>query len=470
MSSTPVRSLDEQQARCFQRAAEQGHAIECWINGAGGLLRITPSVERLTGVSPATLLASEDFIQSLIHDKDRRFLRAQIRSCLAGGAGGDFELRLCKPPADALWVACHLQPVHAEDGARLGLLAIFQDIQARKVAEFELLETVAALRRAQALSEHYLRRSEEERSRLSSLLGVLRLGILFMDQERRVVYCNPAFYRLWGISEADAGVGVRDVVLKQWVLPQLADPAAYLQHLEDVLAHMEPSTPYEILLADGRLVTDMSRVVPGPHGAHPIGRMWVFEDVTEQRRVAAQLTYLAERDPLTNLYNRRRFHEELERMLADARRHGDRVGLLGIDLDGFKPVNDRFGHQAGDEVLVGLARTVGAVIRRNEMFFRLGGDEFAILVPAATAAGLAELARRVCQSIAGQHFHFDGQDTGVTASIGITLGSGDLCSGEQLIAAADRAMYQAKSQGGNGWKQGLPGTDGVNLDQSAPEG
>ena len=80
---------------------------------------------------------------------------------------------------------------------------------------------------------------------------------------------------------------------------------------------------------------------------------------------------LAERDPLTSLFNRRRFHEELERMLADGRRQGESVGLLATDLDGFKPVNDRYGHQAGDEVLR-LASDVGAADPRNEMFFRLG--------------------------------------------------------------------------------------------------
>jgi diguanylate cyclase (GGDEF)-like protein len=146
----------------------------------------------------------------------------------------------------------------------------------------------------------------------------------------------------------------------------------------------------------------------------------VFEDVTEQLRVAEQLMCLAERDPLTNLYNRRRFHEELERMLADARRHGESVGLLAIDLDGFKPVNDLYGHQAGDEVLIGLANAVGAVVRRNEMFFRMGGDEFAILVPIATAQGLSELA---CVCVYRQPaLRLLGESVAVTASIGIAPG------------------------------------------------
>jgi len=77
-----------------------------------------------------------------------------------------------------------------------------------------------------------------------------------------------------------------------------------------------------------------------------------------------------------------------------------------IDLDGFKPINDEYGHQAGDEVLVTLARTVGALIRRDEMFCRLGGDEFAVLVPDTAAQPLQELARRIVEAIAGLRFEF----------------------------------------------------------------
>lgn len=138
-------------------------------------------------------------------------------------------------------------------------------------------------------------------------------------------------------------------------------------------------------------------------------------------------------------------------MLADGQRRGEGVGLLAIDLDGFKPVNDRFGHQAGDEVLVRLATAVGAVVRRNEMFFRLGGDEFAILVPSATALELAELARRVTGCVASLRFTFGDETVAVTASLGIAFSPQQGGGPEGLVGAADRAMYVAKTQGGNRW-------------------
>lgn len=128
----------------------------------------------------------------------------------------------------------------------------------------------------------------------------------------------------------------------------------------------------EIHFSDGRVVTDFSRIVPGPDGTRAIGRIWVFEDITEQRRVANQLLHLAERDPPINLFNRRRFHEELERMLADGRRHREGWACSPSIWTGFKPVNDSYGHRAGDEVLIGSAGAVASVVRRNEMFFRMG--------------------------------------------------------------------------------------------------
>ncbi len=435
----------------FQQAVVDGLSLEAWVDRDGRFFWVSQVIERYTGRTAAEVLEG-DFIDLVVYERDRSYCRDQIRQALANGQISEFELRLVSGNRGVQWISCHWHPIRDGNGLLLGLRVTMSDVQARKEAEFKLLETVAALRRAQALSEHYLRRSNEERSRLSALLDVVRMGILFMDADRRVVYCNRALYEIWRMTDGDGYVGVRDVVIQQHVLQFVADPEAYMEHVNHVLSHRAPSEPYEILFGDGRIVTDFSRVVPGPDGGRSLGRIWVFEDVTEQRKVARQLLHMAERDPLTNLYNRRRFHEELARMLADSHRHRECVGLLVIDLDGFKPVNDSFGHQAGDEVLVDLARELGAVVRRNEMFFRLGGDEFAILVPSASASEISELARRLCVCIAGLSFTFDGQPAGVTASIGIALSSASGREPESLIGAADRAMYLAKALGGNCWQ------------------
>ena len=136
-------------------------------------------------------------------------------------------------------------------------------------------------------------------------------------------------------------------------------------------------------------------------------------------------------------------------MIADAARRRTQLGLLLFDLDGFKPVNDSFGHQAGDEVLVGLAQAVGRIVRRNEMLCRVGGDEFALLVPGSTAEGLLELAHRLVEAVAALSFRFAGKAVGVTASVGIARFPDNAADAEGLIAAADEALYLSKSEGRN---------------------
>jgi diguanylate cyclase (GGDEF)-like protein len=230
-----------------------------------------------------------------------------------------------------------------------------------------------------------------------------------------------------------------------------SDDVAYRRHVEEVLAGGEVSGAYEIALQDGRIITDISALVPGEKPGRHIGRVWIYEDVTRQKQLDAQLIQLAERDPLTNLYNRRRFHEEIERIIADASRRKSQAGLLAIDLDGFKPINDEFGHQSGDIVLMRLGEEVGAIVRRNEIFFRIGGDEFAILAPDADEEEMVGLARRVSGKIADMRFNFAGREVRLTASLGIALYPKHAASSEEIVARADSAMYQAKMSGKNRW-------------------
>ena len=182
----------------FRVAAEAGHCLDGWVDLDGRLYWVNQAIERYTG-QPVDVVLAGDFVDLVVYERDRAYCRDQIRQALSSGVAAEFELRLVNGRGSVQWMACYWQPVRSDDGALLGLRATMSDIQARKEAEFKLLESVAALRRAQALSEHYLRRSNEERSRLSALLDVVRMGILFMDTDRRVVYCNRTFCEIWGL-------------------------------------------------------------------------------------------------------------------------------------------------------------------------------------------------------------------------------------------------------------------------------
>lgn len=441
----------------LREIAEGVYCVEALFDVSGHLMWISPSIERLTGWKPETCLAAPDALALLVHESDRRYCLRMAQRVAEGSAGEDFEMRLLREDGRICWVACHWRPLGKDSAHPAGLRMSAEDIQARKETEYKLLETVTELRRAQALRERYLARSNDERQRLSALLNVIRLGILFMDRDHRVLYYNRAMLDIWGFPPDENLIGMRDVVLQSRITELIEQPEAYIEHIDAVLRTYVVSEPYEVHFRDGRIVTDIAAVVEAIQGRRGIGRVWIYEDVTQQRRTAERLVELAEHDPLTGLFNRRRFHEELTRLLADASRREVQVGLVAIDLDGFKPINDEFGHQAGDEVLVGLARAVGDVIRRNEMFCRLGGDEFGVLVPDTEETELCELARRILEVIEGLRFDFGGRSVGLTASLGIAIFPRHASTSEQLIAVADQAMYRSKSGGRDRWTMAASG-------------
>jgi diguanylate cyclase (GGDEF)-like protein len=181
-------------------------------------------------------------------------------------------------------------------------------------------------------------------------------------------------------------------------------------------------------------------------GRHPVhdtqgasmGHLWVCEDVTQQRQTAAQLITLAERDALTGLYNRHCFEQALERFFRESARHAQPAAVLFFDLDEFKYVNDRFGHGAGDMVLLRVATAVKALVRETDLLSRLGGDEFAIFMPQATLHSAQLLAERLDEqwrAFARFIAHFPTH----------------AASAQELVAHADTAMYQAKHLGKNRW-------------------
>jgi len=154
-------------------------------------------------------------------------------------------------------------------------------------------------------------------------------------------------------------------------------------------------------------------------------------------KTRAELVRLAATDDLTGLCNRRRFREELARELARADRTGEPLALLLFDLDGFKQVNDCFGHDAGDGALTAVAAALEATSRATDVVARIGGDEFAVLLPATDRAGAESLAKRFAEAISAA-----GRENGVSASVGVA--ASDSSEPVDLLAEADRLLYIAK--------------------------
>jgi diguanylate cyclase (GGDEF)-like protein len=170
----------------------------------------------------------------------------------------------------------------------------------------------------------------------------------------------------------------------------------------------------------------------------------------ELQTLKDQLAHEASHDPLTELPNRRRFHEELERLCGHGRTE-DSIGVLFLDLDGFKFVNDQFGHDAGNELLVEVAARLRRCVRPGDIVARMGGDEFTILLTRIdNPAPAIEVADRICAFIKEQ-FILDAGVAQISTSIGIALAPADTADPGDLVRRADGAMYRAKSQGKAGW-------------------
>lgn len=162
-----------------------------------------------------------------------------------------------------------------------------------------------------------------------------------------------------------------------------------------------------------------------------------------------QITHLATHDTLTNLFNRRRFNEELANWLTQSRRYGTQGALLFVDLDNFKYVNDTYGHKTGDDLLVNITTVLKQRLRKSDVLARLGGDEFAALLYHVNREQAEHITQQMVETVSQNGRYTNGQRTNVTASIGIALFPEHSEELDALIACADQAMYRAKEGGRN---------------------
>lgn len=310
-----------------------------------------------------------------------------------------------------------------------------------------LLKQIQALDKARELQSRYLSESLDEHARITALLSTMEIGVLFVSEDNRVIHANPAFCRIWRLAPpVRLAGGAALEILADAARRITSGPADALQVGPQGFGELPRA---EVTLDDGSIVRISRHAVHGQN-TRSGGRLWIFEDISDDYRTAQRLTYLAERDPLTGQLNRWRFQQDLTQALAAAGRSKSRVAVLLFDLDRFKYVNDNFGHGAGDEILGKVASEVSALVRRNEGFYRLGGDEFAILVAQATTEDVDVLAHRLVQAVGRIQFERQSWTLRMTASVGIALFPDHGAGVDELVAHADAAMYLAKEAGGNG--------------------
>ncbi len=225
------------------------------------------------------------------------------------------------------------------------------------------------------------------------------------------------------------------------------DLASALRHIRGAAGGKASNFEMSISRRCGRKVELEATVIPVGNGAS--GMYLTARDITARKVCEEQLRHRTLHDPLTGLPNRILFHDRLEQALARVGRYGGSAAVLFVDLDGFKAVNDGFGHSVGDRVLVSVAGVLRSSVRSADTVARLGGDEFVILLEnLAQASDANRIAERILDGLRASSANQIHAPV-VTASIGIAWQNGLHERDEILVRNADLAMYRAKNGGGN---------------------
>jgi len=305
-----------------------------------------------------------------------------------------------------------------------------------------LVNDVSERKRAEAA----LRESEEQFRQLSG--NIPQVFWITDTSHRQTLYLSPA-------AEAMLGRPLQDILTDRRALVRAVhkEDRARVYAARKAAVEKGYDETYRILRADGSTRWVHDRAFP----VHdPSGRVYriagIAEDVTERRMAEEHLLHLAHYDVLTSLPNRVLFYDRLRQAIAQARRSQWITGVMFMDVDRFKNINDTLGHAVGDRLLQQVSERLIGAVRSGDTVGRLGGDEFAIVL---SNLGGAQNAKRVAQKIMAafnEPFRLEGAEIYVTTSIGITLYPEDSTEQDTLIKNADAAMYRAKEAGRNGYQ------------------
>jgi len=335
------------------------------------------------------------------------------------------------------------------DTCQLELIATGQGALAMHLVTLNVGEGPDGPLRAALFNTWGLGELEQDLSLAASVVEHTAQGIIVTDADYHVVAVNPAFTYITG-SRADEILGqVPEVFRANWeqqtANPTLSERLARFGHWQgEVGSRRRNGEPYSQWV--------IINAIPDAHGtvAHYVCMVSDMTSLEEEKQALRDLAY---NDSLTGVANRMSLLEQLSRTLVSARREKRLVGLLYLDLDRFKDINDTLGHSTGDQLLQFLARQLREAVRQTDLVARLGGDEFAILIPdlkGGQAAG--QIAANVLRRLAENPFHHQDREICMGASIGIALFPRDAIDSEGLLTCADAAMYEAKRAGRNGFR------------------
>ncbi|MDQ8022653.1 MAG: EAL domain-containing protein [Moraxellaceae bacterium] len=413
MLSTLERNLD-------------GMVFRCSIDAHWTMQYVSEGCRALTGYSGDALVGNREIsYEAITHPEDRNTVREQIEAALSAGDRYRVEYRISHRDGGVRWVVERGTQVRDEHG-QMVLEGFVQDITLQVAALQQQIETEL---------------------RYHSIFDNSAIGIFQTSVDGHYLAANPALAKLYGYaSPSELMTSLQDIGTHLYV-----DPKRRAEFKRRIREHGRVvAFESEVMRRDGQRIwiAENAHAVVAPDGS-VLYYEGTVEDVSERRRVQAQLEYQANHDLLTGLPNRHLLDERLDHAIRIVRRHGGGVTVAFIDLDNFKLINDSLGHAAGDSLLVEVSQRLSHCLRDSDTVARYGGDEFVLILTDHGTDGETErILDRVLASIA-EPLVVEEQELRVSCSIGAARYPADGDDLDTLMRHADAAMYLSKSRGKN---------------------
>lgn len=398
-------------------------------DGRLGYSYLSAGITDLLGYRPDEVMADPSLLRGLLHPDDLPRYQAVTEAAGAAMTMADVVVRVHHREGQWRWLHTRARPRRQTDGSLAWdgmVLDVTDRVQAEKLLERSEL-------RFQAIFD-----STFQFTGLldpwGTLVEINRTMLDFAGVGRGAVVGRPLWETPWWQLEAQAHEELHAAIIRA----AAGELVRYDAQVQGAGGH--------------RLTIDFSLKPIRDAGGKVMLIVIEGRDITERKRLEAEISYLAMHDSLTGLANRTMFHQELRRVCEKPLHSGDQLALMLIDLDRFKTVNDAYGHQIGDRLLVEVGQRLRACLRPADLPARLGGDEFAVLARSRTGSDdLTHLAQRIVTSV-GSPAHMEGLELSSSLSLGMVLSPGEPRIADELIAKADQALYAAKRAGRGCWR------------------
>lgn len=292
------------------------------------------------------------------------------------------------------------------------------------------------------------RSTEKQRESLQAILESVGEGVYGVDKEGCITFANPATLRVLGIDNAQVLIGEFAQKVFHYdddVIGMDGDRLLHAYAKGEELRSWETQFRHK----SGKPIPVECTLYPLNLNGKKEGSVIAFRDISNQKMLEERLRWQATHDHLTELHNRRYFESKLEAELNQVQRRGISSAIVYLDLDHFKYVNDTMGHDAGDQLLIDIGRTLTRQLRRNDLVARIGGDEFALILKNVDESLAVSLADEFREILTGMRVHHEEKNYHIQASIGVAMIDSEDETAGDVLANSDIACHMAKQAGRN---------------------